>query len=212
MSLLETCVWSNQVFLTLHNGHLALQRSPYSPNFPHKVNFLLQVGSDLTPEEVQAISDHSKKYGHVSHVVKLDWLRQCFRERKLLPVGSNYIMKPSVLLQSLRAKSKSLPSKEISNAQNLQVCLSFFYFPTSISCWGSCSCFCCYRWKYISSGCFMHWPYQAIYNLFENFWSRIELCFIVMMHYCLNPNFKIPPRVAATCQKFQAVAPLSCRI
>ena len=73
------------------------------------------MGSDLTSAEVQAISEHSKKFGHVSSIVKVEWLRKCLAGRSLLPVAENLTLKASTLAlavaQQKTAATKSVPEK-----------------------------------------------------------------------------------------------------
>ena len=47
---------------------------------------LLQLGSDQTVAELKAVEQHAKSYGHCSVVTRPDWLRECLRDRQLLPV------------------------------------------------------------------------------------------------------------------------------
>ena len=52
----------------------------------------LQVGSDPTAAEVQAVKDFVQEHRSGVKVVKADWLRQCGEERSLLPASSEYLV------------------------------------------------------------------------------------------------------------------------
>lgn len=80
-----------------------------------------QVGSDVTSAEAQAIHQHAKMYSHVSCLVKLDWLRSCLRERKLLSVGSRDKVDPTLLLHSMKPKPAPVAKAEIAQAEPSQV-------------------------------------------------------------------------------------------
>ena len=89
---------------------------------------LLKVGSDLTGPEIQAISDHSKKFGHVSHVVGLAWLRSCLKKRCLDSVGMSDTLSPARLTKMLNAKMLPVAKPEPSLGQPSQVkCMTSVY-------------------------------------------------------------------------------------
>ena len=52
----------------------------------------LQVGSDPTAAEVQAVKDFVQEHRFGVKVVKAEWLRQCGEERSLLPASSEYLV------------------------------------------------------------------------------------------------------------------------
>lgn len=64
---------------------------------PHLL--LLQLGSDQTVAELKAVEEHAKKYGHCSVVTRPDWLRECLRERQLLPVSQELTVSTQELAQ-----------------------------------------------------------------------------------------------------------------
>ena len=57
----------------------------------------LQVGSDPTAPEVQAVKDYVQEHRSGVKVVQADWLRQCGEQRSLLAASSNYLVPPSSL-------------------------------------------------------------------------------------------------------------------
>lgn len=46
----------------------------------------VQVGARLTGEEVDKVSIHMTKYGHICKLTTLEWLRKCSEQRRLLEV------------------------------------------------------------------------------------------------------------------------------
>lgn len=57
----------------------------------------MQVGSDPTAPEVQAVKDYVQEHRSGVKVVQADWLRQCGEQRSLLAASSNYLVPPSSL-------------------------------------------------------------------------------------------------------------------
>ena len=75
---------------------------------------------------MQAITEHAKKHGHVSKIVKLEWLRDCLRQRSMLPVAKKLMLDGATLLavvtqQKAEAAAKLQPAKTAA-LQATQVC------------------------------------------------------------------------------------------
>lgn len=66
---------------------------------------------------MQAVTEHAKKHGHVSKIVKLDWLRDCLQQRSLLPVAKKFLL-DAALLSSLIARQKAEAAAKLQLAKN----------------------------------------------------------------------------------------------
>ena len=69
----------------------------------------MQVGSDLTEAEVQAMKDYVQQHRSEVKVVQADWLRSCGQQRSLLAASNGYL----VPLATLSApQPRSSPGKQ----------------------------------------------------------------------------------------------------
>ena len=60
-------------------------------------NNLLQIGSDPTAAEVQAVKDYVQEHRSEVKLVQADWLRQCGEERSLLSASHSFLLPLSSL-------------------------------------------------------------------------------------------------------------------
>ena len=67
---------------------------------------------------MQAITEHAKKHGHVSKIVKLDWLRDCLQQRSLLPVAKKLMLDSTALL-AVVAQQKAEAAARLQPAQSV---------------------------------------------------------------------------------------------
>ena len=56
------------------------------------MTWLMQVGSDPTEPEVQAVKDYVQQHRSEVKVVRADWLRCCGQQRSLLAASNGYLM------------------------------------------------------------------------------------------------------------------------
>ena len=75
----------------------------------------MQLGSDPTAAEVQAVKDYVQEHRSGVKVVQADWLRQCGEQRSLLPAFHDYL----VPLSSLTAPPARLVSPDKQEAQKV---------------------------------------------------------------------------------------------
>ena len=61
------------------------------------------------------MTDHAKKFGHVSSITRLGWLRQCLAERSLLPVKAEHALSAQAL-GSMMARQKAAVERAVPDA------------------------------------------------------------------------------------------------
>lgn len=86
--------------------------TPTGCSTPRQQSMCMQLGSDPTAAEVQAVKDYVQEHRSGVKVVQADWLRQCGKQRSLLPASHNYL----VPLSSLTAP----PARLVSDKQEVQ--------------------------------------------------------------------------------------------
>lgn len=78
----------------------------------------------MSSVEVAAIRKHAREYGHVSHIVSLEWLRQCMAARKAVPVDDSLALSlanlNAMLMESQRA-AREAEQAEAAAASKLRV-------------------------------------------------------------------------------------------
>lgn len=75
-------------------------------------NGVLQVGSDLTRPEIQAIGTHMKVHGHVCKLCSPQWLRRCLATRQELPVTAALELRAAALLDTVTRAAKEAEDRQ----------------------------------------------------------------------------------------------------
>lgn len=76
----------------------------------------LQLGSDPTAAEVQAVKDYVQEQRSGVKIVQADWLRQCGEQRSLLPASQDYLVPLSSLTPAPPARLVSPDKQEAQKA------------------------------------------------------------------------------------------------